>query len=70
MAIVTSPSEAAERLDPATPAELIAHAEELLAAAEGGIQQAGAKDIPALKAALAGAYAQLALAKIALAGQQ
>lgn len=70
MAISTSRSEAAERLDTATPAELIAHAEELLAAAEGGVQLSGAKDVPALKAALAGAYAQVALAKIAAAGQQ
>ena len=69
MTITTSKSEGAVRLDTATPAELIAHAEDLLAAAEGGIQQAGAKDIPALKAALAGAYAQLAVAKIAV-GQQ
>ena len=69
MTISTSKSEGAVRLDAATPAELIAHAEELLAAAEGAIQQAGAKDVPALKAALAGAYAQLAVAKIAV-GEQ
>lgn len=70
MTILTPTSDGAEQLDAPTPTELIAHAEELLAAAEGGIQLAGAKDVPALKAALAGAYAQVALAKIAAAAQQ
>jgi hypothetical protein len=70
MATSTSKSEAADPLHAATPAQLIARAEELLASAEGGIQLSGAKDIPAVKAALATAYAQLAVAKIAAAGQQ
>lgn len=65
MAIFTSKSGAAERLEDATPAQLIEHAEELLAAAEGGIKLTQGRDIPALKATLAGAYAQVALAKIA-----
>jgi hypothetical protein len=70
MAIFTSKSEAAGRLDTATPAELIAHAEELLAAAEGGIKLQSAKDIPILKAALASAYAQVALARLTARSQQ
>jgi hypothetical protein len=65
MAIFTSKGGAAERLADATPEQLIEHAEELLAAAEGGIKLTSAKDIPALKAALAGAYAQVAIAKLA-----
>lgn len=67
MAIFTSKGSAAEHAG-GTPAELIAHAEELLAAAEGGIKLTPAKDIPTLKANLAGAYAQLAVAKQAVHG--
>lgn len=67
MAIFTSKGEAAG-FAAGTPTELIAHAEELLAAAEGGIKLSAAKDIPALKATLAGAYAQLAVAKQAVQG--
>lgn len=68
MAIFTSKASAAESAA-ASPADMIAHAEELLAAAEGGIKITAAKDIPTLKANLAGAYAQLALAKHSIGGQ-
>lgn len=62
MAIFTSKSTAAQTAA-LPPAELIAHAEGLLAEAEGGIKNTPMKDIAILKANLAGAYAQLAMAK-------
>lgn len=68
MAIFTSKGEASGTVG-GTPEELIEHAAELLAAAEGGIKLQAAKDIPHLKAGLAGAYAQLAVAKLSLARQ-